>query len=108
MEKVPEQRASGNKPVGTLVTKSISVTKEVHKEFVMEKVLLAFEEKWRQAKIVIIRSFIIISYNTLTGGEGSARPFLPRCSFVLCRNCAMAVAVMMDAMALATLGSSKI
>jgi hypothetical protein len=38
-----------NRPGGTLVTKSISVTKEVYKKLItMEKVLPAIQEKWPQ------------------------------------------------------------
>jgi hypothetical protein len=48
VEKVPAQRASRNRARGTLITKSISVTKEVYKTFIMEKVLPAIEEKWPQ------------------------------------------------------------
>jgi hypothetical protein len=45
---VPAQRGSRNRPRGTLETKPISVTKEVYKKFIMEKVLPADEEKWPQ------------------------------------------------------------
>jgi hypothetical protein len=39
---------SRNRPRGTLETKPISVTKEVYKKFILEKVLPAIEEKWPQ------------------------------------------------------------
>jgi hypothetical protein len=48
VEKVPAQRGSRNRPRGTLETKPISVTKAVYKQFIMEKVLPAIEEKWPQ------------------------------------------------------------
>jgi hypothetical protein len=47
VEKVPAQRASRNRPTGTLITKPVSVTKEV-KKLIIEKVLPAIEEKWPQ------------------------------------------------------------
>jgi hypothetical protein len=46
VEKVPAQRTSRNRPRGTLNTKPISVTKDVYKTFIIEKVLPAIEEKW--------------------------------------------------------------
>jgi hypothetical protein len=48
VEKVPAQRASRNRARGTLITKPISVTKEVYMTFIMEKVLPVIEEKWPQ------------------------------------------------------------
>jgi hypothetical protein len=48
VEKVPAQRGSRNRPRGTLETKPISVTKEVYKKFILEKVLPAIEKKWPQ------------------------------------------------------------
>jgi hypothetical protein len=50
VEKVPAQRASSrNRPRrGTLITKPVSVTKEIYKKFIMEKVLPAIKEKWPQ------------------------------------------------------------
>jgi hypothetical protein len=45
---VPAQRGSRNRPRGTLETKPISVTKEVYKKFILEKVLPAIEKKWPQ------------------------------------------------------------
>jgi hypothetical protein len=38
--------SSRNRARGTLITNPISVTKEVYKKFIMEKVLLAIEDKW--------------------------------------------------------------
>ncbi|XP_057811519.1 uncharacterized protein LOC131025750 [Salvia miltiorrhiza] len=46
-QKVPAQRASKNRPVGTMVTKSIeSVTKEVYRECLIQKMLPAIMAKW--------------------------------------------------------------
>ncbi|XP_057811524.1 uncharacterized protein LOC131025754 [Salvia miltiorrhiza] len=46
-KKVPAQRASKNRPAGTMVTKSIeSVTKEVYRECLIQKMLRAIMAKW--------------------------------------------------------------
>jgi hypothetical protein len=47
VEKVPAKRSSVNRPAGTLETKPItSVTKEVSRRFLIDKVLPAIKEKW--------------------------------------------------------------
>jgi hypothetical protein len=48
VEKAPAQTGSRNRPRGTLETNPISVTNEVYKKFIMEKVLPAIEQKWPQ------------------------------------------------------------
>jgi hypothetical protein len=48
VEKVPAQRASRNRPRGALINKPVSVTKEVYKKFIIEKVMPAIKEKWPQ------------------------------------------------------------
>ena len=40
------QRSSRNRPRGSLVTKPLNVTTEVYREFILDKVLPAIEEKW--------------------------------------------------------------
>jgi hypothetical protein len=49
VESVPAKRASRNRPKGTMETKSISVTAEVYRQFIVDKVLPAIEEKWPQS-----------------------------------------------------------
>ena len=44
----PAKRASKNQPRGTLVWKNIPVTKEVYRELLISKLLLAIVEKWPQ------------------------------------------------------------
>ncbi|ETV85481.1 hypothetical protein H257_03211 [Aphanomyces astaci] len=46
VESVQAQRASVNRPAGTLETKSITVTKEVYRTFLLDKVLPAIVAKW--------------------------------------------------------------
>jgi len=46
VETVLTQRASVNRPAGTLETKNVSVSKAKYREFMIEKVLPAIKEKW--------------------------------------------------------------
>jgi hypothetical protein len=55
VEYVPAQRNSVNRPAGTIETKSITVTKRVYRQYMIEKVLPAIKLKWpdRDREIVI-------------------------------------------------------
>jgi len=55
VESVVAQRASVNRPAGTLETKNVSVSKAKYREFMIEKVLPAIKEKWpdRERNITI-------------------------------------------------------
>ncbi|KAF0694849.1 Aste57867_14313 [Aphanomyces stellatus] len=46
VESVTAQRASVNRPAGTYETKPITVTKDVYREFIVDKVLPAIAAKW--------------------------------------------------------------
>jgi hypothetical protein len=43
---VPAQRSSRNRPAGTLEMKPMSVTKEVYRDFICNKVIPAIQQKW--------------------------------------------------------------
>lgn len=45
-ERVQAQRSSVNRPAGTWETKPLNVTKEVYKEYFIEKVMPAIRSKW--------------------------------------------------------------
>ena len=47
-ELVPAQRNSRNRPAGTMELKNLVVTKEVYKQFIVEKLIPAIELKWPQ------------------------------------------------------------
>lgn len=46
VERVRAQRSSHNRPRGTLETKSVNVTKDVYRQYVLDKVLPAIKAKW--------------------------------------------------------------
>jgi hypothetical protein len=46
IERVAAQRNSSNRPAGTIETKCVTVTKQVYREYMIEKVIPAIKEKW--------------------------------------------------------------
>jgi hypothetical protein len=46
VERVPARRASVNRPAGTIETKPVSVTTDIYRQFMVEKVLPAIKLKW--------------------------------------------------------------
>ncbi len=55
VERVPAQRASVNRPRGTIITRTVPVIKDRYRQFMIEKVLPAIRDKWpdRKRNIVI-------------------------------------------------------
>ena len=48
VEMVPAQRSSRNRPAGTLEMKSLSVTRDVYRDYICNKVIPAIAQKWPQ------------------------------------------------------------
>ncbi|ETV90147.1 hypothetical protein H310_15020 [Aphanomyces invadans] len=54
VESVPAQRASVNRPAGTYETKLLTVTKDVYRAFLLEKVLPFFVARWPSANKTVM------------------------------------------------------
>ncbi|ETV69565.1 hypothetical protein H257_14801 [Aphanomyces astaci] len=50
MERVPALRGSRNRPAGTMVTKPVSVTREVYRTMLLDNVIPAVKAKWPQGE----------------------------------------------------------